>query len=120
MCLRITDLKQLCLFVCMVQHTTSDSFKQDVLDTDTPVLVDFYADWCGPCKRLAPIFEELSSEIDGASFVKVNVEDESSLAAEHGVQSIPTLLLFKDGEVVERVMGLMPKDELRKVVEQHL
>ena len=103
----------------MVEHTSKDAFDEQVLQSDQPVIVDFYADWCGPCKRLAPIFEELSSEVDGVSFFKVDVEEESELAAEYGVQSIPTLVLFKGGEAVDRVMGLMPKDELKKVVEQY-
>lgn len=103
----------------MVEHVSKDSFEQQVLQSDKPVIVDFYADWCGPCKRLAPIFQELSEEVDSASFVKVNIEDEPDLAAKYSVQSIPTLILFKDGKPADRVMGLMPKDELRKVVEQH-
>ena len=103
----------------MVEHVSKDSFKEQVIESGKPVIVDFYADWCGPCKRLAPRFAELSEEVEGVSFFKVNVEDEADLAAEYGVQSIPTLILFKGGEPVDRVMGLMPKDELQKVIEQY-
>ena len=104
----------------MVEHIDSKSFEELVVQSEKPVIVDFYADWCGPCKRLAPIFEELSKEVDEVSFYKVNVEDASELAAQFSVQSIPTLILFKGGEPVDRVMGLMPKDELKKVVEQYV
>lgn len=118
-CLRTTNLKHLFVVFVMVEHVSKDSFEQQVLQSDKPVIVDFYADWCGPCKRLAPIFAELSDEVEGASFVKVDIEAEPDLAAQYSVQSIPTLIVFKDGQPVDRVMGLMPKDELRKVVEQH-
>jgi thioredoxin 1 len=101
----------------MVEHITNDKFDSDVLQSEKAVIVDFYADWCGPCKRLAPIFSELSEEMDSVKFLKVNVEDESELAGKYAVQSIPTLIIFKDGEPVERIMGLMPKDELKKTIE---
>lgn len=103
----------------MVDHVTNDAFDEQVLQSEQPVIVDFYADWCGPCKRLSPIIEELSGEVDDARFVKVDVEDQAELAGRFGVQSIPTLIFFKGGEAVDRVMGLMPKDELRKVVDQY-
>lgn len=103
----------------MVEHITNDQFEKKVLNSDSAVIVDFYADWCGPCKRLAPIFEELSSEVEGVSFFKVNVEDESELAAKFSVQSIPTLIIFKDGEPADRIMGLMPKEELKSAISQY-
>lgn len=104
----------------MVEHTSNDSFEGDVLKASNPVVVDFYADWCGPCKRLAPIFADLSQEMEGVDFFKINVEDESELAGKYSVQSIPTLIIFKDGEVVDRIMGLMPKDKLKETLSSHL
>lgn len=76
------------------------------------VLVDFYADWCGPCKMVAPVLDELSSEVTDVTFVKVNVDNDSALAQKYGVQSIPTLILFKDGEIVDKAMGFQPKPGL--------
>ncbi len=81
-----------------------------------PVLVDFYADWCGPCKRIAPVLEELAAEIPNAKIVKVNVEHNPRLAAEYGVQSIPSLKVFKNGQVTDQVVGLASKDRLRTML----
>lgn len=107
------------LAVCM-EHITMDSFEEKVLKADKPVIVDFYADWCGPCKMLAPIFEELSKETDGMEFFKVNVEDANDLAAKYNVRSIPTLLIFKDGEIVEQMMGALPKPQLESAIQAHI
>lgn len=104
----------------MVEHLTSDLFDSKVKVADKPVIVDFYAEWCGPCKRLGPIFEELSSEVEGMDFYKVNVDEASDLAGQFGVQSIPTLILFKNGAVADKIMGLMPKEQLKEVLEQHI
>ncbi|MFT4250211.1 MAG: thioredoxin [Candidatus Woesearchaeota archaeon] len=103
----------------MVEHVTKESFESSVLGADNAVIVDFYADWCGPCKRLAPVFEELSQEVSDVGFFKVDVDDQSELAGQFAVQSIPTLIIFKGGQPVERVMGAMPKDELKRVLEKH-
>ena len=103
----------------MVEHITNESFESSVLGADKAVIVDFYADWCGPCKRLAPVFKELSEEMDGVDFFKVDVDDQSELAGQFAVQSIPTLIVFKGGQPVERIMGAMPKDDLKKVLEKH-
>ena len=89
------------------------SFKNDVLDSDKPVLVDFWAEWCGPCKMLTPILEEISNELkDKILVAKVNLDANQDLALKFSVRSIPTLLLFKDGELVDMKVGLLPKSEL--------
>lgn len=93
---------------------TSENFKTEVLESDIPVFVDFWAEWCGPCKMQAPIFEKLESRYEGKiKFAKVNVDDEGPLAVAFRVMSIPTLMLFSGGEAVERLVGLRAEDELR-------
>lgn len=84
------------------------------------VLVDFWATWCGPCRMLAPVFEELSKEVKGVKFGKVEITENEELAQKYGVMSIPTLIIFKDGKEVERRMGALPKDMLKKWVESKL
>ena len=89
---------------------TSDNFAKEVLESGIPVLVDFWASWCGPCKMLGPVISEIAEENDGKIKVgKVNVDDEEELAAQYGIQSIPTVLLFKGGEVVSQSLGFKPK-----------
>ncbi|MBI4284033.1 MAG: thioredoxin [Chloroflexi bacterium] len=100
----------------------SDSnFDQMVLKAETPVLVDFWATWCGPCRMIAPIVDELSSEYDGKiSFVKVDVDQNPKTAARYSIMSIPTLLIFKKGEPVSHIVGLRPKGELKRSLESVL
>ena len=92
---------------------TQDNFDSEVLKSDSPVLVDFYADWCGPCKMMMPVVEKMAEKYDGKIKVgKINSDDESALAAKYNIMSIPSFLLFKNGEVVETLTGAMPADVL--------
>ena len=91
----------------------SDNFEKEVLNSEKPVLVDFFADWCGPCKMMAPVIEELADELDGKAKVgKINVDENSDIAVEYNVMSIPTLIVFKNGKEDKRFVGLRDKEEL--------
>lgn len=101
--------------------TTDATFQGDVLDNETPVLVDFWAPWCGPCRMVAPIVEELSEEYDGrVKFVKLNTDENPKVAGKYGIRSIPTLLVFKGGEPVSQIVGFRPKSDLAKRLEEAL
>ena len=92
---------------------SSENFKEEVLNSEKPVLVDFYADWCGPCNAMAPVIEELATELDGKAKVgKINVDENSDIAVEYNVMSIPTLIIFKNGKEEKRLVGLRDKEEL--------
>ena len=100
-------------------RATTQSFNQEVLQASQPVMVDFYADWCAPCKMLAPVFERLAEEYSGrVKFVKVNVDDEGPLAQQFNISGIPALVLFKDGAVFDSVVGLVPPAELKKKLDR--
>ncbi|BCH21360.1 thioredoxin [Mesorhizobium sp. L-8-10] len=93
--------------------TDKNSFQADVLDAKEPVVVDFWAEWCGPCKMIAPALEEISTELDGkVKVAKLNIDENPELAAQYGVRSIPTLMIFKGGEVADMKVGAAPKTAL--------
>ena len=103
------------------QDVSDNEWDAEVLTSDTPVLVDFWAPWCGPCKMVAPVVDELAEEYDGkVKFVKLNTDDNIETASKYGIRSIPTIMVFKGGEAVEQVVGFRPKSELKKSLEKAL
>ena len=104
-----------------IVHTNDSSFEADVLNSDKPALVDFWAEWCGPCKMIAPILEEAASEyVDKMSVVKLNVDESPNIAQKFGIRSIPTLMLFKDGAVQAQKLGAMSKSQLMEFLDTNL
>ena len=105
----------------LVNDTTDDSFEQDVLKAEQPVLVDFWAEWCHPCKALAPAVEKVAQEYEGrARVVKLNVDDHNQTGTRFGVRGIPTLILFKDGAEFDRVVGTTSKDNISRMIDRAL
>lgn len=103
-----------------VLHITDDTFQAEVLEHKGLVLVDFWAPWCAPCRMLGPIFEELGEEMgEKIRIAKVNVDEERSVAQKYGIMSIPTVFLVKDGEVVETMIGVQPKESYLEAIEKH-
>ena len=96
----------------MVKEVNSSNFKQEI--SKGKVIVDYWASWCGPCRMLAPVFEELSNEIKDIKFIKLDVDDNSDVAESYGVMGIPTLILFKDGKEIKRIVGFKSKEDLKK------
>ncbi|MGA2552621.1 MAG: thioredoxin TrxA [Burkholderiaceae bacterium] len=105
----------------LVKHVNEDSFNAEVLNSDSPVLVDYWAEWCGPCKMIAPILDETANDYAGKlTIAKLNVDDNQALAARYGVRGIPTLMLFKNGAVVGTKVGALSKSQLSAFVESNL
>ena len=100
---------------------TDDNFEGEVLKSDKPVLIDFWAPWCGPCKAVGPIVEELAEQLkDSVKIMKLNVDENQKIAIKYGLRSIPTLILFKDGKVLDTLIGLVPKERLESFVKKSL
>ncbi len=98
---------------------TDDNFEGEVLKSDKPVLIDFWAPWCGPCKAIGPVVEELAGELkDSVKVMKLNVDENQKISLNYGVRSIPTLILFKDGKVLDTLIGLVPKERLQDFVKK--
>ena len=95
-----------------VQHITEAEFEEVVVKSETPVFVDFYATWCGPCKMMSPILEQVSEETPGVKFAAIDVDDAERLAIQYGISSIPCMILFKNGEEADRIIGAVPKQSI--------
>lgn len=105
----------------MSLHITDSEFKNEVLDSKTLVLVDFWAEWCGPCRMISPIIDEISKELNGKmKVVKINVDENPETSMNYSIRSIPTLMLFKDGKVVEQIIGAQPKKSLLDKISSHI
>lgn len=99
-----------------IQHITNDSFEQQVLHSSVPVLLDFYADWCGPCQALSPILEEVASEATGFKVLKVNIDQQPELTRQYRIMSVPTLMVIKDGKPTGRTSGLLSKEQVLSLI----
>ena len=104
----------------MVTVVTKDNFQSEILDCTMPVLVDFWATWCGPCKMVAPVVDQIAGENDDFKVCKIDVDEEGALAQQFGIMSIPTLLVFKNGKIVERAVGVQPKQAIEEMVKKHI
>jgi len=105
----------------MALEITIANFEETVLKSDKPVLVDFWAEWCGPCRMVGPIVDELHGDYQGKAVIgKVNVDDQQDIAAEYGIRNIPTILIFKNGEIVDKQVGVVPKADLAAKIDAHL
>lgn len=104
----------------MAKIVNTGNFRGAVEEDKGVVVVDFFATWCGPCKMLAPVFESVSEEISDAKFVKVDIDESLELAQKFGISTVPTMMIFKDGKVVDKLVGFMPKESLKSKVEAHL
>ena len=101
-----------------VVKLTAENFEKEVLQSEKPVLVDFYADWCGPCQMMGPVVEEISNEVNDAKVCKINIDEQMSIAQKYGVMSIPTFIEFKMGDVADKKMSAMPKSAVLSMLSQ--
>lgn len=101
-----------------VVKLTAENFEKEVLQSEKPVLVDFYADWCGPCQMMGAVVEEISNEVNDAKVCKINIDEQMSIAQKYGVMSIPTFIVFKNGDVADKKMGAMPKSAVLSMLGQ--
>ncbi len=102
-----------------ILNLSAESFEGEVLESENPVLVDFWAEWCGPCKMIAPVLDELVSEYkDRLKICKVNIDDEQSIASKYGIRAIPTMLIFQNGEVADQIVGMTSKGDLKEKIDQ--
>ncbi len=104
----------------MLKHVNENNFEQEILQNEKVVLVDFYADWCGPCKMVAPILEKMASENENFDIAKINVDENQSLAMQYRIMSIPNMLVFKNGEVVDEIIGFSPETTILDLINKHL
>ncbi|WP_297984188.1 thioredoxin [uncultured Chryseobacterium sp.] len=105
----------------MALEITDQSFQETVLNSDKPVLVDFWAVWCGPCRMLGPIIEEVAADFEGKAVVgKVDVDNNQQVSVDYGIRNIPTVLIFKNGEVVDKIVGVQPKEVIAEKLSAHL
>ena len=100
----------------MITNITKENFEAQVLKSEKPVLVDFWATWCGPCKMIGPVIEEIANEHPEIKVCKINVDEEGELSIKHGVMSIPTLMIFKNGEIAQTAIGYRPKEEIEELL----
>ena len=104
-----------------IVHLTDDTFDDTIKNAKGPVLVDFFADWCGPCKVIAPLLDQIADEMAGvATVAKVNVDENGDVSSRFGIQSIPTMIVFKDGRIVDQTVGALPKEHIKKLIAKHV